>query len=941
MKRFSHADGEVMSQVAAPTAVRFEHRTDDQPVLGIGTATPRLSWIVPEADPSFAQEAYEVEVTRPGRAAEVVQVAGADQVLVPWPAAPLTSRESVRVRVRVRGAGMVSDWSDPATVEAGLLSTDDWTARFIGPRELGGLDAPAPVLRSVLEVTGRVVTARLYATAHGLYEARLNGRRVGDQVLAPGWTSYAHRLRYQTYDVTELVREGGNELEVLCGNGWYRGRLGWGGRRAVFGDRLALLAQLEVTTADGAVHVLATGPSWTARESGVLADDLYDGQRTDLRVGTGGRSHAVELIDADLSRLVAPDGPPVRATQVLPAVAVFPSPSGATLVDFGQNLVGWVRLRVRDQAPGREVVVRHAEVLEHGELGTRPLRSAKATDSYLLAGGPLEVLEPSLTFHGFRYAEIGGLPELRAEDVEAVVVGSDLRRTGWFASSDPQLNRFHENVVWGMRGNFVDVPTDCPQRDERMGWTGDLQVFSPTASFLFDSAGFLSSWLADLAAEQRPDGSVPFVVPDVIGTARPAAAAWGDAATLVPWVLYQRFGDAGLLARQLPSMRAWVDHIADLAGPDRLWTGGFQFGDWLDPSAPPDDPFEATADPDVVATAHLVRSAEVVGLAAAVVGDADVAEKYARLAGEVREAFAHEYVTPGGRVLSDSPTAYALALAWALLPTEDQRHHAGNRLADLVRSSGFRIGTGFVGTPLITDALAGSGHLEVAYRLLLQTGCPSWLYAVTMGATTVWERWDAMLPDGSINPGQMTSFNHYAFGAVADWLHRTVAGLAPAAPGYRELLVRPAPTRQLTSASARHRTLYGDAEVSWERSDGRLRLHVVVPVGTAATVHVPGQAEPERVGHGTHAWEVADPAVDRPLRAGACVRDVLDHEATWRQVVDAAVETGVAGDEAQAAARLRAFLDAPADQLVDALAPAPLVQGGPALHARLDSLLAP
>ena len=933
-----------MGHVAAPTAVRFEHRTDEDPVLGIGTATPRLSWIVPDADVAFVQEAYEVELTRAGRAPEVVPVTSGEQVLVPWPAAPLTSRESARVRVRVSGAGMQSPWSDPATVEAGLLRTEDWTARFITPRELGGLGAPAPVLRSAFDLPGGVVKARLYATAHGLYEARLNGHRVGDQVLAPGWTSYAHRLRYQTHDVTDLVSEGGNDLEVLLGNGWYRGRLGWDGRRGHYGDRLALLAQLEVTTSDGGIFRLSTDASWTARESGVLADDLYDGQRTDLRPRTDDRSGAVEVVDADLARLVAPDGPPVRVTQSLPATAVFSSPSGANLVDFGQNLVGWVRLRVRDQAPGQEVVIRHAEVLEHGELGVRPLRSAKATDSYLLVGAPLEVLEPSLTFHGFRYAEISGLPEIRAEDIEAVVIGSDLRRTGWFTSSNPQLDRFHENVVWGMRGNFVDVPTDCPQRDERLGWTGDIQVFAPTASFLFDSAGFLSSWLADLAAEQRPDGSVPLVVPDVIESPLSAAAAWGDAATLVPWVLYQRTGDVGLLARQLPSMRAWVDYIAGLAGADRLWTGGYQLGDWLDPTAPHDAPVEALADPDVVATACLARSAEVVGLAAAVVGDADVAEKYARLAGEVREAFAHEFVTPAGRVLSDAPTVYALALEWALLTTDDQRHHAGNRLADLVRSSGFRISTGFVGTPLIMDALTDSGHLDVAYRLMLQTGCPSWLYAVTMGATTVWERWDAMLPDGTINPGQMTSFNHYALGAVADWLHRTFAGLSPAAPGYRELLVRPKPARALNSASARHRTPYGDAEVSWKRSQGQLRLRVVVPVGATASVHVPGQPEPVRVGHGAHTWQTADPvAVDRPLAAQANVRDVLDHEDTWQQVVAAAVETGVVSDEAQAAARLQAFLDAPSSRLVDALAHAPpgLAMGRQALHARLDHLLPP
>ena len=352
-----------MGHVAAPTAVRFEHRTDEGPVLGIGTATPRLSWIVPAADAAFVQEAYEVELTCVGKAPEVVRVTSGEQVLVPWPAAPLTSRESARVRVRVRGAGMQSAWSDPATVEAGLLRTEDWTARFISPLELGGLGAPAPVLRSAFDLPGGVVKARLYATAHGLYEARLNGHRVGDQVLAPGWTSYAHRLRYQTHDVTDLVREGGNELEVLLGNGWYRGRLGWDGRRGHYGDRLALLAQLEVTTAHGAVHVIGTDTAWTAQESGVLADDLYDGQRTDLRPRTGAGTDAVEVVDGDLARLVAPDGPPMRVTQTLPAVGVFTSPSGATLVDFGQNLVGWVRLRARDQSPGQEVVVRHAEVL--------------------------------------------------------------------------------------------------------------------------------------------------------------------------------------------------------------------------------------------------------------------------------------------------------------------------------------------------------------------------------------------------------------------------------------------------------------------------------------------------------------------------------------------------------------------------------------------------
>src|SRR6266536_1869 len=538
-----------MSNLAAPTALRFEHRTDTGPVLGIGTASPRLSWQVPTADAGYSQTAYEVEITT--GTTQVFTVESADQVLVPWPGDPLAARESAQVRVRVRGAGDWSEWSEPATVEAGLLSPTDWTARFVSPRENAN-GSPAPLLGGVVDLPEGIVKARLYSTAHGIYLPELNGERVGDEELAPGWTAYQQRLRYQTYDVTTLVRAGENRLEFLVGNGWYRGRLGFHGKNSLYGDRLAVLAQLEVTTSDGQVHTFGSDDSWTARESAVIADDLYDGQRTDLRRAPG-EAAPVDVLDADLNLLVAPDGPPVRITGVVPAVEIITSPSGKTLVDFGQNVVGRVRLKVRGGADGDEVVLRHAEVLENGELGVRPLRTAKATDSYILAGPDEVTLDSPLTFHGFRYAEVTGVSDFTAE---AVVVGSDLRRTGWFESSHPLLNRFHENVVWGMRGNFVDVPTDCPQRDERLGGTGDIQVFSPTASFLFDSAGFLQSWLADLAAEQQEHGVVPFVVPTVMAESNPPAAAWGDAAVVVPWVLYQRYGDTDILAQQFDSMRA-------------------------------------------------------------------------------------------------------------------------------------------------------------------------------------------------------------------------------------------------------------------------------------------------------------------------------------------------------------------------------------------------
>ena len=874
-----------------PSRVRFEHQDDG--ALGLGVTRPRLSWQVTTQDPDWAQTAYEID-----RDGEVVRVVSAEQVLVPWPFQPLAARQRASVRVRVASGATWSPWSEPSTVEVGLLAPDDWTARFISPATI---DGPAPILSRTLTARPDVISARLYVTAHGLYEATLNGRRVGDAVLAPGWTAYQHRLRYQTYDVTELLTEGENTLDVTLGNGWYRGRLGWTGQRGCYGDRLALLAQLEISYADGSRETIGTDQSWSARTGAIQSDDIYDGQRTDHTAAS--TTDLVEIVEGDLATLVAPEGPPVRVTEVLPAARTWQSPSGATLVDFGQNLVGWVRLTV--DGPG-EVTVRHAEVLEHGELGVRPLRSAKATDTNVLPEGT-HTVEPCFTFHGFRYAEITGAAEFTAQ---AVVVGSDLRRTGWFDCSDADLNQFHDNVVRSMRGNFLDVPTDCPQRDERLGWTGDIQIFSPTAAFLFDTAGFLSSWLADLAADQHSDGAVPFVVPDVLHDPEPTATAWGDAAVVVPWVLYRRYGDAEILRRQYESMRGWVDKIASLT-TDGVWAGGFQFGDWLDPTAPPDDPFAAKADPDVVATAYLVHSAQLVADTARVIGQDPT--RYDTLAADTRKAFADHYVTGTGRVLSDAPTAYALALRWALLPTAEQRRAAGERLADLVRANGFRIATGFVGTPLMTDALCAAGHPDLAYRLLLERSYPSWLYPVIMGATTIWERWDSMLPDGTINPGEMTSFNHYALGAVADWMHRRVAGLAAAAPGYRRITIKPVPHAALTHATARHRTPYGEASVAWKREHGRFTLAATIPAGTRATVHLP-DTDPVEIGHGSHEWTVDDPCTGdrRPVKT---VRDLIDDRTLWDQAVALIVEHGLARDAADIAARSARLLDTPAADL--------------------------
>ncbi|WP_433862548.1 family 78 glycoside hydrolase catalytic domain [Streptomyces sp. L7] len=909
-----------MPTSSSPTPPRFEHRTELGPILGIGTERPRLSWTVPTAPAGWLQRRYEIEIERADRL-DRFEVASNDQVLVPWPGRPLISRESARVRVRVAD-DQYSGWSEWATVEAGLFDPADWRGSFITPTEIGGLDDAAPILLSNVDLAGRIVRARLYVTALGTYQATINGRAISDQVLAPGWTSYDHRLRYHVYDVTGIVEAGANELGFTLGNGWYRGRLGFEGRRAIYGDRLALLAQLEVTLADGSVQIHATNDSWCALSSGVVADDLYDGQTTDLRIeARTGRRHAVESVDYPKERLVAAEGPVVRPVQEAPALKVWTSPSGRTLVDFGQNIVGWVRLRTSGLAAGTTVTIRHAEVLEDGELGVRPLRTAKATDSYVMDGGPDRILEPAFTLHGFRFAEVTGVPHLTAADITAIVVASDLRRTGWFESSNTLLDRLHENVVWSMRGNFIDLPTDCPQRDERLGWTGDAQVFAPTAFSLFDTAGLLSSWLADLAAEQWPDGTVPYVVPDVIGAGSPPSptAAWGDASTIIPWTMFERSGDSGILERQYPSMRRWVDRIAAAAGDRHVWDQGFQFGDWLDPAAPPDDPARAMTDPALVATAYLARSAHVLAATAAQLGYAEDHARYARLADETRAAFSRRFVTADGRMESDSPTAYAVAIVWDLFADESQRSAAGRRLADLVRAGGFRISTGFVGTPVICDALTSTGHAQVAHRLLLQTGCPSWLYPVTMGATSMWERWDSMLPDGTINPGEMTSFNHFALGAVADWLHRSVAGLVPLAPGYRRIRIEPVPPADLDFASTTHRTPYGDARVAWRRNDGRLLVTAHIPVGAEADVKLPDGSRLFTVAHGDHEWAVdREPGDPTP----ATIRDLVDDAPNWSVLLRELSLAGIGFDtETKVAGRLLAFFDQPLTELAQALAP--------------------
>jgi alpha-L-rhamnosidase len=883
--------------------VRIEHLRD---TLGIGTDRPRLSWNVKTESQNWLQTGYEIEAyDLDGKLRNQTGRVESDQsVLVSWPFAPLTSREQLIVRVRVWDKdGNVSEWSNTISIEVGLLSTSDWSAHFISPAwdEDTSRSNPSPYLRREFELRGKIKSARLYITSLGLYEAQLNGQVVGNHVFSPGWTVYEERLRYQTFDVTGMLKEGKNAIGAVLGDGWFRGRIGFaGGRRNIYGEHLALLAQLEVQYADGSSERIVTDDSqtWRAATGPILMNSIYDGETYDARLehsewtmpGFDDSSWSgVRTVDWDLNTLEAPLGPPVRRIEKVSPISVHQSPSGKTILDLGQNLVGRLSIRVNGPA-GHTITLRHAEVLEHGELGTRPLRFAEATDRYTLRGGEMETWEPRLTFHGFRYVEVNDWPgELILGDLSAVVLHSAMERTGWFESSDPLLNQLHKNVVWGMRGNFLDVPTDCPQRDERLGWTGDLEVFSPTASYLYDVSGLLQSWLRDLAVDQRKsEGKVPHVIPNVLGKNSNAAAAWADAATVVPWVLYQQFGDSKILADQFESMCAWVDYVASVAGEERLWDKGFQFGDWLDPTAPPDKPAQARTDKAIIASAYFVHSADLVAKAAEVLGLTPEQKTYQSLADEARAAFARQYITPSGRMMSDAETAYALALVFDLLPTPEQRQGAGDRLNELVRESGYHIRTGFVGTPLICDALCSTGHYVAAYRLLMQHENPSWLYPVTMGATTVWERWDSMLPDGSINPGEMTSFNHYALGAVADWMHRTIGGLTSTEPGYRRMEIRPRPGGGLTYAQTRHITPYGLAESKWKIDTGKFDLDVIVPPNASALVTLPNGEQVE-VGSGVWHWSVEyqDPDARGPFTVDDLTGEIMSDPIASKAIVEA------------------------------------------------------
>jgi alpha-L-rhamnosidase len=679
-----------------------------------------------------------------------------------------------------------------------------------------------------------------------VYEVRLNGTRIGDEEPAPGWTEYRKRILYQTHDVTAMLRDGGNVLAAVVADGWWSGFVGFDARHAAqhYGTAPQFLAQLQVDFADGSRRVIATDGGWRERPGAIRYADLLMGQYVDARSEPHGWdrpgyddrdwAHAI-VADRDTSMLVAAPDHPVRMVADLPAISVHRDahPDGV-LVDFGQNLVGRTRLAIRGAPAGSRVEIRHGEALDaHGSLYVANLRSAEATDVYVTGGAGVEVFEPRFTFHGFRYAHISGVPgPLAAVDVTARVIATDLPAAGEFACSDETVMRLESNIRWSQRGNFVSVPTDCPQRDERLGWLADAQIFLPTACRTADVSAFFARWMRDVVDGQDEDGSFKDVAP-LIAFHREAAPGWGDGGVIVPWHLYRTYGDTRVLERSFDAMLAWVEHIRR-HNPDLIWRHrvGNHYGDWLQVGA--------TTPREVLATAYFARSAQIVSLAAQALGRTTDAKRYADLHAAIRSAFAAAFVAEDGRVYGDTQTGYLLALAFELLPG----HLVGPAVEHLAADIDKRdrhLTTGFLGVALLGPVLTDHGRADLAYALLHQDTYPSWGYSIAHGATTIWERWDGWTEANGFQAATMNSFNHYSLGSIGDWLYGRVAGIdqEPESVGYRRLLLRPTVGGQLTWAHARYDSPRGEIVCGWRRAGDVVELDVTVPPGTTARLHVP------------------------------------------------------------------------------------------------------
>lgn len=833
------------------TNTRVENRNNP---IGVDIPQPRFSWQLNSSRRNVQQTAYEIKVT--DSSGKDVWASGrvnsSQSIWVPYAGAALQSGAYYYWQVRVwDNTNKASAWSEKGMWQMALLQPGDWKAKWIKPgyRE-DTVNQPSPYFRKAFSTNKKIVSATAYITAQGLYEAFINGKRIGDAYLTPGWTSYNKRLQYQQYDVTPLLTTGNNAVGVVLGSGWYRGFIGFEGQKNYYGKEIALLFQLEIKYADGTSTRVVSDESWMSATGSIVTSEIYHGETIDSRLEKEGwylasyndRGWApVQIKEQPVAvNLIATYNEPIRKKEVFKAVKLIRTPKGEQVIDFGQNMVGWVQVKASGKA-GDKIILYHAEVLDKfGNFYTENLRPAKQQNNYILSGSGEEVFEPHFTFQGFRYVKVEGYPgEISLENFKAIALYSDMKSTGQFASSHPLVNQLQHNIQWGQRGNFLDVPTDCPQRDERLGWTGDAQAFARTATFNFDVHNFFSKWLKDVEADQI-NGSVPFVVPNVLGPGAAGSAGWADAATIIPWNMYLAYGDKKVLEDQYESMKAWVGYM-ERNSTEMLWNKGFHFGDWLFYRPFDDnDGRSAVTDKYLIAQCFFAHSTELVVKAATVLGKQEDINQYTALLKKIKDAFVKEYMTQNGRLVSSTQTAYVLALNFDMLPV-NLRTQAAQKLADNVKSYGNHLTTGFLGTPYLCHVLTRFGYSDLAYALLLQESYPSWLYPVKMGATTIWERWDGIKPDSTFQTPGMNSFNHYAYGAIGDWMYRVVAGIDTDenAPGYKAITIKPVLGKGLTSASASYQTPYGTVTSSWLIEGGKIKFEYEIPANSTATISLP------------------------------------------------------------------------------------------------------
>lgn len=840
--------------------------------VSIDIVQPRFSWQLKGGKRNIQQTAFEIKVLQKNTAVwSSGKVASAQSVLLPYAGTALQSGRQYSWQVKVwDNNGKASLWSTAAFFKMGMLNAADWKAKWL---EAGfaedSINRPAQYFRKPFGVNKKIQSAYAYITAHGMYEAQINGKRVGDYYLTPGWTSYNNRLQYQVYDVTSLLKNGANAVGVVAANGWYRGYLAWNDNKNIYGKKLAILFQMEIEYTDGTTQTITSDESWKSATGAIRYAEIYNGEIYDARQEKNGWSNAmyndnnwssVKTVAADKAVLVATYNEPIKKQEIFKPVKILKTPKGELVADFGQNLTGWATLKIKGKT-GDTINLFHTEVLDKaGNFYTDNLRAAKQQNTFILKGGDEEFFEPHFTFQGFRYIKIEGLTgELKTENISAVALYSAMPPTGTFTSSNALINQLQHNIQWGQRGNFLDVPTDCPQRDERLGWTGDAQVFSRTATFNFGVNNFFAKWMKDVALDQQPNGSVPFVVPNVLGPNAGGSAGWADAATIIPWNVYLAYGDKQILIDQYSSMKAWVGYM-EKASKNNLWNTGFHFGDWLFYRPFDDnDGRSAVTDKYLIAQCFFAYSTQILFNTATVLGKTADAEYYKNLLQKIKTAFVNEYVTPYGNLVSGTQTAYVLALHFDMLPEVLQKN-AAEKLVTNIKNYGDHLTTGFLGTPYLCHVLSRFGYTGVAYKLLLQETYPSWLYPVKMGATTIWERWDGIKPDSTFQVPSMNSFNHYSYGAIGDWMYRVMAGLDTdeSEPGYKHIIIKPHVGGGFKNAAATLQTYYGTASSGWKIITDKILFDVEIPPNTTATIYLPAKATEAITENGTALSAIKD-----------------------------------------------------------------------------------